>query len=194
MMKHWLNTCYKWLMQWQPSEEVKSVVMPRLQVALELYNRTHPNWTVRLGNLHDVDTLVELERLGYSGYMAWEAYHFRKDMQTNPYAVYLLLERDGEIIGFISGRMTFKGAHISHIIVHPNYQSQGYGKELLTLWVSLAQQQQIRYATLEVRESNTSARALYAQYGFKEWKHIAHYYTDGEPALRLRKDLLKEEW
>src|SRR5689334_15515591 len=55
-------------------------------------------------------------------------------------------------------------AHITTLGVHPDYRRHGIGERLLTALLERAAASGVRRATLEVRETNRAAQALYAKY------------------------------
>jgi len=69
-------------------------------------------------------------------------------------------------------------AHITILVVHPYYQSQGFGQALLHALLVIAQQQGLEWATLEVRASNQVALSLYQKFGFQEVGRRRRYYPD----------------
>lgn len=187
----WLNIWHNWLIgKKEVTQSVKSVIMPRLELQISAHNEKHSSAKVRFGTLADVNLFIELEKQGYDGYLAWERHDFKKDLKQNPYAVYLLLEVENQVIAMISGRFTHKTAHISHLIVRPHYQRQGFGRMLLVLWIQLAQSQGIAQVSLEVRSDNHSAQQLYQQQGFETTVEVPDYYIDGSSALQMRLPLL----
>lgn len=77
-------------------------------------------------------------------------------------------------------------AHITIVMVHPDYQRQGLGQALVYGLLTSAHQQQLARATLEVRPSNTTALSLYQRFEFREAGRRRRYYQDtGEDALIL---------
>lgn len=77
-------------------------------------------------------------------------------------------------------------AHITLLLIHPDYQGRGLGQGLLYALLKSAWHRQLERATLEVRVSNDKALALYRKFGFKEAGCRRHYYSDtGEDALIL---------
>lgn len=188
----WWNIWREWLTHEQPSP-VRSVVMPRLEVQLQTYNAQLTTGLLRSGTVSDVPHFLALEQDGYKGYIAWNERDFVKDLRHNPYAVYIVLELDQQVVAMISGRFTYKTAHISHLIVASAYQRQGIGQRLLRVWLQLAQSQGILQASLEVRSSNIVAQRLYQHHGFQVTQQVPHYYADGESALGMRLILTDNE-
>ena len=69
--------------------------------------------------------------------------------------------------------------------VDPPYQRRGLGEALVQYVIALARDHGTPEVTLECRESNTAALALYNKYGFREEGRRKRYYRDGEDALIL---------
>ncbi len=82
-------------------------------------------------------------------------------------------------------------AHITVLAVDPRYQRRGLGKWLLVNLLEAACHRDLTRATLEVRPSNSLALALYASLGFETLGRRRRYYTDGEDALILWQNSLK---
>lgn len=188
----------------QASEGVKHPVLGRIASKLEdvsdviVAREGESDYVIhlRVATADDIEAITALELVGYDGYLAWEKEDFVRDWQTNPYAVYLLLEHrsvkddDSALVGMVTGRFLAKKAHVSHLIVHPDFQGHGLGDYLLSQWVRFAKDERIRQASLEVRESNTAAQMLYMKHGFSvEQKKYNYYYNNNETALLMVKPL-----
>ncbi|UUX33628.1 ribosomal protein S18-alanine N-acetyltransferase [Fundicoccus culcitae] len=155
----------------------------------------HRTIRLRLGSKHDVEQIFNLELKGYSGYQAWAEEDFFNDLETNPYAVYILLEDQTDkfaptLIGMVTGRARQTGSHISHLIIHPDYQDFGLGSYLLDVWIKGMDVLDIKTITLEVRESNHVAQHLYKKQGFVVTSSKANYYrSNNETALNMRREV-----
>ena len=80
--------------------------------------------------------------------------------------------------------------HILNLAVHPAQRRRGIARRLLSEGLAQARALGAELAWLEVRPSNTPARALYESFGFKEVGRRPRYYDDTqEDAL-----LLTLEW
>lgn len=161
------------------TKSVKHTIMDRLALELPL-KLSQEHLTFRLGDEHDLETFVALEEAAYQGYLAWRLKDFQADWQRNPYAVYLILEKldsfgRAELVGVVTGRFKPQGAHISHLMVHPHFQGQGYGQLLLDKWIEAVKLIDLPKITLEVRQSNYRAQNLYIGAGFIKG-HIKHFY------------------
>lgn len=75
-------------------------------------------------------------------------------------------------------------AHVTIMAVHPDFQGQGLGQLILLGLLRDAWLRGLERATLEVRESNTAAIALYEKFGFTTAGRRKKYYqATGEDAL-----------
>ncbi|MEM1279178.1 MAG: ribosomal protein S18-alanine N-acetyltransferase [Cyanobacteria bacterium P01_H01_bin.152] len=86
-------------------------------------------------------------------------------------------------------------AHITILGVDPRYQQRGLGRWLLTHLLKAASDRGLTHATLEVRQSNQVAIALYQSLGFRVAGERRRYYADDESALILwRSELQSPTW
>lgn len=58
-------------------------------------------------------------------------------------------------------------AYITHIAISPQYRKQNYGKQLLELTISIAQEKGFKRLDLEVAKDNTTALHLYRSHHFE---------------------------
>ncbi|MBF2019846.1 MAG: ribosomal protein S18-alanine N-acetyltransferase [Hydrococcus sp. C42_A2020_068] len=100
------------------------------------------------------------------------------------------------IIGFGCFWAILEEAHITLLMIHPDYQGQGLGQLLLYALLKDACKRKLERATLEVRVSNQVAIFLYKKFGFKVAGRRKNYYQKtGEDALILwRGDLHRPEF
>lgn len=97
-----------------------------------------------------------------------------------------LLETSPRIIGLGCVWAIVDEAHITVLAIHPDYRGLSLGKGLLWGLLCWGWQQQLKWATLEVRASNLVALSLYQKFGFQEAGRRRRYYPDnGEDALIL---------
>jgi ribosomal-protein-alanine N-acetyltransferase len=88
------------------------------------------------------------------------------------------------LVGMAGIWMMVDEAHIVTIAVRRSHRHQGLGEWLLISIIDLSMQLRAKYVTLEVRESNSTAQALYEKYGFTRAGTRKKYYSDnGEDAL-----------
>ena len=100
---------------------------------------------------------------------------------------------DGETVaGYIGSQTVLGEADMMNVAVSPDYRRQGIGRALvLMLEKALQTQMQATVLTLEVRDSNAPAIALYDALGFMQVGLRKNYYQHPkEDARILRKELL----
>ncbi|SNY97348.1 GNAT family N-acetyltransferase [Halomonas sp. hl-4] len=96
----------------------------------------------------------------------------------------------GELIGYaLLARLPFD-AELQAIGVLPERRGEGIGGELLGAVLAVAADWQSERVLLEVRESNTSARKLYAGAGFQQDGMRRDYYPAAEGAAGRESALL----
>jgi [ribosomal protein S18]-alanine N-acetyltransferase len=99
----------------------------------------------------------------------------------------LAIESNGEVVGFIVGRLIQNECEIENVAVHGAARRRGLGSRLLGEFLDLIQSRGGREIWLEVRESNLAARALYEKWAFVEAGRRKHYYSEpDEDALILK--------
>jgi len=95
-------------------------------------------------------------------------------------------ELDGRPVAHAVVSVAVGECHVLNITVHPDCQRRGFGRALLRALVERARAKGAQTAFLEVRASNTAARALYEAEGFCEIGRRRGYY----PAANGREDAL----
>jgi ribosomal-protein-alanine N-acetyltransferase len=132
--------------------------------------------------LEDVTAVHEIERLSFR--TPWPAYAFEQELKGNRMARYLVARAGDRIVGFAGIWTMVDDAHVTTFGVHPEWRRQAIGRQLLLNLCELAGAIGARRLTLEVRESNAAAQALYRRFGFEVVGRRRAYYTDdGEDAL-----------
>ena len=84
--------------------------------------------------------------------------------------------RDLALVGYGVVVIAADEAHLLNLSVAPGWQRKGIGTELTRFFVKLARDYGAQKIYLEVRPSNTPARALYRNHGFSEIVLRRDYY------------------
>lgn len=103
----------------------------------------------------------------------------------NDVAVYLVLEQEGRVVGYGGMWVVCDEAHVTNIAVLPECRRRGYARALLLALMRRALNRGATSMTLEVRETNAPAQALYRQMGFEQNGFRPRYYTDTGEGARL---------
>lgn len=82
------------------------------------------------------------------------------------------------LLGFLIARHLAPEWELENVVVSPSVQRKGIGRQLIDALIKAARETNSDAVFLEVRESNTAARALYAQAGFKQHSRRKSYYSN----------------
>lgn len=133
---------------------------------------------VRPMTMADIDAVAEMERMIFS--MPWSRDAFRRELEENIVARYLVLEDQGRVLAYGGIWLVIDEAHVTNIAVHPDARSRGYGERILRALMRLASDTCMGMITLEVRRSNAVAQALYHKAGFQDVGYRKRYYEDNQ--------------
>ncbi|MEX0617588.1 MAG: ribosomal protein S18-alanine N-acetyltransferase [Pseudohongiellaceae bacterium] len=151
-------------------------------------NEAAPGIAIRAMQFSDIDSVVQNEVLTYEH--PWSKRIF-SDCLNAGYECGVLVSED-RIIGHCVMAVAAGECHLLTLCVHPELQSQGYGRRLMKHYLERAYQNGSRVCFLEVRPSNAAAKALYFSLGFEQAGERKNYYpadTGREDALILRRQL-----
>ena len=101
-----------------------------------------------------------------------------------------LVAMDGETLaGYVGSQTVLGETDMMNVAVRPDYRRQGIAENLILALIAALRARESHCLTLEVRDSNASARALYEKLGFSEIGRRRNYYRNPkEDALILRKE------
>lgn len=128
--------------------------------------------------LQDLDRIVKIEQLSFT--LPWSRSSFYQELTNNPYARYIVMEHDGQIIGYCGMWLVMDEAHITNIAVLPQFRGKKLGEALMRQAMTLAREEGAQTMTLEVRVSNTVAQSLYRKLGFLNGGIRKRYYSDNQ--------------
>ncbi len=140
---------------------------------------------IPMTNAH-VAQIAQLEKLCFSD--PWSENSIAAELDNN--LSLWLVAVDGETVaGYVGSQSVMGWADMMNIAVHPDYRRQGVACELVEQLVAALQENDVTCLTLEVRASNTPAKALYEKLGFQQVGKRPNYYRNPkEDALILRKE------
>ena len=137
---------------------------------------------VRMNESH-VAAVAELERLNFSA--PWDEASVRSEL-TNKLALWLVALDGGEVVGYVGSQTVLQEADMMNIAVAESHRRQGIARKLVEELIRRLDAYQL---TLEVRQSNLPAIALYESMGFTQVGLRKNYYQKPkENALILRKE------
>ena len=141
---------------------------------------------IRPATCQDLDALAALER--DSRLHPWTAGMFREELE-NPHAHLDLMLLDGELAGYICYHLFLEELSVLNLATACAFRRCGVARTLLAHALATCGSGEGARALLEVRVGNTAARALYHGCGFRVIGLRKGYYSDGEDALVMAKDL-----
>ncbi|HEU4994690.1 MAG TPA: ribosomal protein S18-alanine N-acetyltransferase [Gemmatimonadaceae bacterium] len=137
----------------------------------------------------DLPEIAALERVAYGD--PWPASAFAS-LPNNPRVFFTVARQDvrGALVGYVVAWYVLDEGELANLTITPSHRKRGMGGVLLDAVLSDASSRGVAHIYLEVRESNTAARRLYASRGFEEIGRRAGYYRSPvEDALVLRRTL-----
>ena len=106
-----------------------------------------------------------------------------RDELSSPFGLYLVLEEEGEVAGFIGVKHVADETHVMTVAVVPGRRGRGHARVLVGAALDAPASRKSRRVHLEVRPSNMAARTLYASLGFAETGLRPKYYGDEDAVL-----------
>lgn len=139
----------------------------------------------------DIDAVTAIEAETFA--IPWSRESFRREIEENVAARYLVAEKDGRVIGYAGAWVILDECHITNIAIREEERGNGYGKTLTSALMQYVSNLGTAYATLEVRVSNLRAQHIYERLGFVRVGKRKKYYEDnGEDAYLMVCDRMPE--
>lgn len=135
-----------------------------------------------------LDAILAIEAEAFAGRDPWSRSAFEHELLAPQSLWRVALE--GEVVaGYAGGWVVMDELHILNLAIAAVSRRRGGGRALLGALLAAARERGCRRATLEVREANAPARALYESAGFRAEGRRARYYANGEDAVIYWKEL-----
>jgi ribosomal-protein-alanine N-acetyltransferase len=125
------------------------------------------------------EAVLRVEQAAYDH--PWSEGNFRDSLQAGYQALLLTagLPPATELLGYFVAMKGVDEVHLLNITVAPGHQRMGWARVMLDALVIWARGQGAQWLWLEVRISNTRARAVYERYGFRHVGTRRDYYPQG---------------
>ena len=135
----------------------------------------------------DLPEVLEIENESF-GKEAWTAHDFLYEMNENPFGRMVVYEEEnGEITGYMGYWDYDDRAEITNLAVRNDKRRKGIASRLLAWMTELGADGDWENITLEVREKNERAIALYRKFGFEILARKRNYYGAEDGYLMGRK-------
>lgn len=120
-----------------------------------------------------LEVLEALERQCFS--VPWTREQLRMELPDERH-VFLVAISEERLLGYVGMMHVLDEGYISNVAVNPAFRRQGVAKALIGELLRRAEALTLSFVTLEVRESNAPAIALYESFGFVPVGRRKHYY------------------
>ncbi|WP_152400293.1 ribosomal protein S18-alanine N-acetyltransferase [Paenibacillus cellulositrophicus] len=134
--------------------------------------------TFRPMTLEDIPAVMVIEHDAFT--LPWTEEAFRNELTHNHFARYMMMEWNGEPVGYAGMWTVIDEAHVTNIAVLSPYRGRKWGERLLLELMKTASQLGMKRMTLEVRISNRVAQNLYMKMGFEPAGLRKGYYSDNQ--------------
>jgi ribosomal-protein-alanine N-acetyltransferase len=145
--------------------------------------------------LEDLDRVTAIDQASFT--VPWSRRQFENQLLETHYArMWVAVDEEQEDLaaGAVVTWLVAEQLHIATLSVHPDYRRQGIGRQLLRTALLDGLARGAELATLEVRESNLAAQALYRGFHFEVAGRRRRYYLDNqEDALIMTLGHLRAE-
>ena len=136
-----------------------------------------------------ISQLAALEEQCFS--MPWTEQQLRSQLPDANHEFIAAVDGDGRVLGYVGMMFVLDEGYISNVAVSPECRRQGIGDALIAEMDSRAKKRALSFATLEVRESNYAAIALYGSRGFRgEGRRKNYYDHPKEDAIIMTKEFI----
>ena len=113
--------------------------------------------------------LAEIERACF--HAPWSENMLREELGKG---IFLVAEQDGRT----AGQTVLDEGYITNVAVSPDFRRQGIARALIAELTAKAGENKLAFVTLEVRESNAPAIALYTGAGFAPVGKRKNFYSN----------------
>lgn len=140
--------------------------------------------------LEDIAKIARLEEICFSE--PWSANAILESLSHG--TRFFVAKKNDELLGYVGISVVLDEGYITNIAVFPSWRGRGVGKALINAVTNMAEENALSFVSLEVRQSNAAAIALYEKTGFvTEGKRKAFYRHPTEDALIMTKRFERNE-
>ena len=134
-----------------------------------------------------LDALETLEQLCFS--MPWDRATLASQLPDTMHVFLVAVDASGAVQGYVGMMHVLDEGYISNVAVAPSARRQGIGDGLIEELLRRAKALELAFVTLEVREHNEPAQALYRKHGFAPvGKRRNYYQAPAEDAVLMTKE------
>jgi ribosomal-protein-alanine acetyltransferase len=132
---------------------------------------------IRAATAADIPAMRAIEAQAASA-AHWSEAAYRQMFAAAPLRLALVVEENGQVEGFAVAKAVGSEWELENIVISSAAQGRGFGRAMLLQLLEQVRERGGHSITLEVRASNTAARALYEKCSFLESGRRRGYYVD----------------
>jgi len=143
--------------------------------------------TIKEMTKEHVDEVIEINNLSFTT-DAWNEQGFYREFSLDYSRKWVGIE-NRKVVVYAIFWCHDDEAFMMTFAVHPEHRSKGVAYTFLTEVFKLLKAQNIKYIELDVRKSNLPAINLYRKLGFNIERERPSFYSDGENAFVMSKEI-----
>ncbi len=124
--------------------------------------------------MEHINGIEAIERQCFS--LPWSRQALISQLPDSMHVFIAAVNEQDAVLGYVGMMYVLDEGYISNVAVSPSCRRQGIADALIDTLVCKAEEKQLSFVTLEVRESNTAAISLYKKHGFTEVGLRKNYY------------------
>ena len=130
--------------------------------------------SVREFKENDEKAIAELEKECFSKPWSEKAILDARENNT----IFLVAQQEEKIIGYAGLQIILDEGYITNVAVTKEHRCKGVAKALMEKLIEMAEEKNLAFVTLEVRESNLAAINLYKKFGFEKEGERKNFYEN----------------
>lgn len=139
---------------------------------------------------YHIDQIAELEKICFSE--PWSQNAILDSFRSG--TVFFVAVKGKKVLGYAGIKPVLDEGYITNVAVFPEYRRLGVAKALMSRLDRLAEDRQLSFISLEVRESNIPAITLYESFGYKNEGLRKNFYSNpAENAIIMTKRYVLDE-
>lgn len=131
--------------------------------------------TITAMKTEDIPAVTELEKQCFS--QPWSAQVLEAELQ-NPNSIFLVAKQDEQLAGYVGMHRVLDEGYLFNVAADSSFRRQGVASALMKRLLDYAKETRLGFLTLEVREGNCPAIALYQKLGFGEVGRRKQFYAN----------------
>ena len=144
---------------------------------------------IEVASIKYLEKILEIEKMVFN--YPWSRNQLKTDILCKNNVENWIYLNEGNVVGYILGRIILNEFHLNNIAVHQDFQSRHIGRALIEHIFNRFKKNNlnIKNVYLEVSMKNNLAQKLYKSLGFQEYGFRKDYYSIGDHALLFNLEL-----